>query len=177
MTLDQEFESLFRAYQQPITTYLMHLLGSPEQAEELSQDTFLRAYRALSRGVQPEHPKAWLYCIATRTATDYFRRARLRRWLPLWDADANPALRTADCAEAVADQLLVQSVLTKLKPHYRVPLVLHLCEGLSTTEIAEVLDISLSAVKMRLMRAREQFQTAYTNVTVQNREEAYGHGM
>jgi len=168
---DQEFEALFRAYQQPITAYLIHLLGSAEQGQELAQDTFLRAYSALARGVQVQYPTAWLYCIATHVASDHFRRARLFKWLPLWDSEDNPALCTADTTEAVADQLMVRSALARLKPPYRIPLVLHLCEGLSTAEIAEVVGISRDAVKMRLMRAREQFQQAFQDVSGQKLDE------
>jgi RNA polymerase sigma-70 factor, ECF subfamily len=162
----EEFETLFYAYQQPITSYLVNLVGDLERAEELAQETFLRLYRALEQGTRLEHPKAWLYCISTRIARDYFRRTRLLSWLPLWDADDDPRLRAADSTEAIADQMNVKSALASLKPEYRIPLLLHLCEGLSTLEIADVLGISQSAVKMRLSRARLQFQQAYDQVAV-----------
>jgi len=161
LTLDAEFEALFRAYQQPITAYLTHLLGDAERGAELAQETFLRAYRALARGVRVEHPKAWLYRIATNAANDHFRHARLVQWLPLLDDEHDPALHALDPTESVADRLDVQAALAQLAPKYRVPLVLHLCEGLPTAEIATVLGIRRGAVKMRLLRAREQFRRAY----------------
>jgi len=161
MTPDGEFEALFHAYQQPITTYLSHVTGNTEQAEDLAQDTFLRAYRALLRGEHVEHPKAWLYRIATNVANDRWRRARLLRWLPLLDNVYEPGLRAPNQAEDVAERLAVQSALARLQPGYRIPLVLHLCEGLSIAEIGEVLGISQGAVKMRLSRAREQFRQAF----------------
>ncbi|MDY6875301.1 MAG: hypothetical protein SWK90_03735 [Chloroflexota bacterium] len=65
MTPDAEFKALFRAYQQPITAYLSQLLSNAERGAYPAQETFLRAYRVLARGVQVEHPKEWLYCIAT----------------------------------------------------------------------------------------------------------------
>ena len=161
MTRHAEFESLLSAYQQPITAYLTNLLGDVEQGQELAQETFLRAYRALAAGVQLDHPKAWLYRIATNVARDAFRRARLVRWLRLHDIQDHPALRIPDPTDCVADQLAVRAALAHLRPAYRVPLVLHLCEGLSTLEIAEVLSLSQGAVKMRLSRAREQFRVAF----------------
>lgn len=171
----EEFETLFQAHQQSITSYLAHLTGDLERAEELAQDAFLRLYRGLERGMRLEHPRAWLYCIATHIARDYFRRRRLLQWLPLWDADTNPNLRTGDCTEAIGEQMSVRSALESLKVEYRIPLVLHLCEGLSTLEIAGVLGISQSAVKMRLARARQQFQNAYRTVARQDEEVSYGN--
>jgi RNA polymerase sigma-70 factor (ECF subfamily) len=165
MTPDAEFEAIFHAYQQPITTFLSHLTGNTEQAEDMAQDTFLRAYHALLRGEHVKHPKAWLYCIATNVAKDQWRRARLLRWLPLADDAPEPGLRVPDHAASAAEQLAVQSALTQLQPNYRVPLVLHLCEGLSITEISEVLGIKQGAVKMRLSRAREQFRQAFQQVS------------
>jgi RNA polymerase sigma-70 factor (ECF subfamily) len=160
VTLDTEFEDLLRAYQRPLTGYLCNLLGDDEQGKELAQETFLRAYRALARGLEVEHPKAWLYRIATNVANDHFRRARLVRWFPIQQVENEPALCMPDSTDCIADQLLVRSALARLSLDYRMPLVLHLCEGLSTVEIAEVLNISQGAVKMRLSRAREQFRRA-----------------
>ena len=163
MTLHSEFETLLHSYQQPITAYLCNLLGDEERGKELAQETFLRAYYALARGLKVGHPKAWLYRIATNAAKDEFRRARLIKWLPFQAVEHEPAMQVPDAADCVADQLLVRSALTKLSPAYRVPLLLHLGEGLSTTEIAEVLNLSQGAVKMRLSRAREQFRRALHN--------------
>ena len=163
MTLHTEFEDLLHAYQQPLTAYLCNLLSDEEQGKELAQDTFLRAYRALARGQQVTCPKAWLYRIATNVANDHFRRARLVKWLPLHQVEQHPALCEGDSTDGVADQLIVRDALTQLSPDYRVPLVLHLCENLSTAEIAEVMNLSQGAVKMRLSRAREQFRRIIHN--------------
>ena len=165
MTLHSEFETLLHSYQQPITAYLCQLLGDEERGQELAQETFLRAYRALARGQKVDHPKAWLYRIATNAAKDEFRRARLIKWLPFQTVEHEPALQVPDAADCVADQLLVRAALAKLSPDYRVPLLLHLGEGLSINEIAEVLNLSQGAVKMRLSRARQQFRRALSDGT------------
>lgn len=167
MTLDEEFEALFNTYQPAITAYLCHLVGDTERGQELAQETFMRAYRALARGTRVEHPRPWLYRIATNMARDHFRRTRLIRWLPLWDADRDPALRLSDPSDAAAERLAVQAALARLAPDYRIPLLLHLAEGLSTAEIAGVLGISRDAVKMRLCRAREQFRRAFQAMEVE----------
>lgn len=171
MTLEEQFQALFNTYQHAITAYLSNLLDDTDRAQELAQETFLRAYCALARGARVEHPRAWLYRIATNAARDHFRRARRVQWLPLRDGDCDPALPQSNPSEAVADRLVVQSALVRLAPEYRIPLLLHLSEGLSTAEIAAVLGISRDAVKMRLYRARERFRQTYRAINGQESEE------
>lgn len=154
---DEPFEALFRQYEQPICSYLARLTGDPGRAQELAQETFLRAYRALARGERWDNPRAWLYRVASRLATDDYRRRRLLCWLPLRDDHRDPA----PAVEPTAERLAVQAALAALPPRYRVPLVLYLCEERPVVEIAEALGLSVSAVKMRLSRARQMFRRAY----------------
>lgn len=197
-----DFEAIFLRFQAPITNFIYHLIGNREQANDLAQDVFVKAYRALLSGtvVQPGALSAWLYRIATNTTTDTLRRRRLISWLPLslFNEDrgigagvpsesggaANENFHGDDGASEnrsssvismyerggydggrfesrVADRELVERVFQQLPPKYAVCLWLYENDGLSCAEIAEVLNISASAVKMRLMRARERFIGLY----------------
>src|SRR5881398_3518143 len=80
-----DFEAIFLRFQGPITNFIYHLIGNREQAYDLAQDVFVKAYKALLGGtiVQPSALSAWLYRIAANTATDTLRRRRLISWLPL----------------------------------------------------------------------------------------------
>src|SRR5579871_6346344 len=80
-----DFEAIFLRYQGPITNFIYHLIGNREQAYDLAQDVFVKAYKALLNGtvVQPGALSAWLYRIAANTTTDSLRRRRLISWLPL----------------------------------------------------------------------------------------------
>lgn len=130
------------------------------RAQDLTQETFLRAYRALLKGERWDKPRAWLYRVASRLATDDYRRRRLLQWLPLWDADGSNS--QGQCIETqTAERLAVQSALKMLPPKYRVPLVLYVYEGYPVAKVAEILGLSVSAVKMRLSRARQMFRLAY----------------
>ena len=120
------------------------------------QETFLRAYRVLLRGEEWENPRAWLYRTASRLAIDAHRRTRLLQWLPLSGHEAAP-----DVATAGLGQSAVRAALDALPFKYRIPLVLYTCEGYSVAEVAGMLELSPSAVKMRLSRAREMFRQAY----------------
>ncbi|MHB1357420.1 MAG: RNA polymerase sigma factor [Anaerolineae bacterium] len=164
---DTLFESLFSSYRQPIYSYLYRLVGNLDPAEELLQDVFVNAYRALPRLADDANHKAWLYRIATNAARDFFRRQRLRRWLPLHDEEeTDEKSNTAEYTEQGEDinremSIEVQEALLKLPLTYREPLLLYSVHEMSTAEIARVLGIGNSAVKMRLMRAREQFKRVY----------------
>jgi RNA polymerase sigma-70 factor (ECF subfamily) len=135
------------------------------RAQELTQETFLRAYLSLSKGERWDNPRAWLYRVASRLATDDYRRRRFIQWLPLRDANGTDVQARGyeiDEVEATtAERLAVQAALGALPPKYRLPLVLYLYEECTVAEISETLDLSVSAVKMRLCRAREMFRRAF----------------
>ena len=197
-----DFEAIFLRFQGPITNFIYHLIGNREQAYDLAQDVFVKAYKALLNGtvVQPGALSAWLYRIAANTTTDTLRRRRLISWLPLSLFNEDRGIgagvlsdsggvasesfvannedgsdgRTSSISmyeragydggrfeNRVADREVVERVLKQLPQKYAVCLWLYENDGLSCAEIANVLNISASAVKMRLMRARERFITLY----------------
>lgn len=157
---DALFVELYNEFHQPIFGYLFRLLRDRARAEDAVQDAFAKAYRALGRLDGDANYRAWLYRIATNTAYDRLRRQRLISWFPLLDSGDDPALRYEqddDCEINVQ----VQQALEQLPVHYRAPLILYSIDGLSTDEIARVLGISRSSVKMRLLRARRMFIEAH----------------
>jgi RNA polymerase sigma-70 factor (ECF subfamily) len=149
---------LFRQYEGPICSYLAQLTGDLARAQELTQETFLRAYQALLKGQRWDNPRAWLYRVASRLATDDYRRRKLLQWLPLRAKQPHPA---PGIGASTAERLAVQAALDKLSPRYRIPLLLYVDQEWTVAEVAEALGLSVSAVKMRLSRAREKFRRAY----------------
>src|SRR5579883_474359 len=199
-----DFEAIFLRFQVPITNFIYHLIGNREQAYDLAQDVFVKAYKALLGGtvVQPGALSAWLYRIAANTTTDTLRRRRLISWLPLSLFNEDRGIGAGVLSDSggvasesftsnnedgagearsnsissfyerggydggrfenrVADREIVERIFKQLPPKYAVCLWLYEHDGLSCAEIAEVLGISASAVKMRLMRARERFITLH----------------
>jgi len=197
-----DFEAIFVRFQGPITNFIYHLIGNREQAYDLAQDVFVKAYKALLNGtvVQPGALSAWLYRIASNTTTDTLRRRRLISWLPLSLFNEDRGIGAGVISEAggassenfssnnedgegksssitamyerggydggrfenrVADREIVERLFQQLPPKYAVCLWLYENDGRSCAEIAEFLHISPSAVKMRLMRARERFAALY----------------
>jgi len=199
-----DFETIFLRFQGPITNFIYHMIGNREQACDLAQDVFVKAYKALLGGtvVQPGALSAWLYRIASNTTTDTLRRRRLISWLPMSlfnedrgigagvlsdsggaasdgfnsnNDDGSSDGRSGSISSLyergsydggrfenrVADREIVERIFRELPPKYAVCLWLYENDGLSCAQIAETLNISASAVKMRLMRARERFITLY----------------
>jgi RNA polymerase sigma-70 factor (ECF subfamily) len=154
-----DFEAIFIRFQLPITNFIAHTIGNREQAFDLAQDVFVKAYKSLLGGTTiPQRAlAAWLYRIAANTITDTLRRQHLIAWLPL----NQDSFEGGRFEERVADRQIIERVLWGMSPKYSTCLLLYEHEGLSCPEIAEVLHINLSAAKMRLVRSRKQFLTLY----------------
>ncbi len=159
---DTQIEALYTDYSRAVLAHLKRLVSDHEVAEDLCQETFIKALRAWNRRDTNASVTAWLYRIATNTAYDHLRRRRLIRFSPL--ADAEYSVYGSNNIESHLDeQEPVRHALAQLPAMYRLPLVMHSCDGRSTREIADALGCSNSAVKTRLFRARERFREVYQN--------------
>ncbi|MFN8501669.1 RNA polymerase sigma factor [Kouleothrix sp.] len=155
---DDAFAALMERHQAALFRYLRGLLGDPEQARDLLQETFLRAFRAIGSLDQPGMLRSWLFRIAHNQALSALRRRRLVGWLPLpiglRSAAPEPdrhAIASAHVAEALA----------RVPPQQRAPLLLHLVAGFSYAEVAALLGLSEGTVRMRISRGRAAFRAAY----------------
>ncbi len=156
------FERIYDEYKTPIYNYIYHLVGNRELADDLAQDTFLKAFKALPKMDASLKLSAWLYRIATNTAYDALRRRKLIAWMSWQDMDREPAdVDSADPQETIGTSELVQAALRRMPRHYRAALLLYTQEGFSYAEIATTLHIAESGVKMYLSRARHSFREHY----------------
>ncbi len=151
---------LFDCHHSAIFAYLYRLCGAREWAEDLLQETFLRAFNARQRLPHVANRRAWLYRIATNVAFTALRRQRRFIWLP-WRHTDDPALSRPDAGEQVGRGNAVERALATLPPDQRALLLLHNHHGFSMSELAEALAIREGAVRTRLCRARERFRRAY----------------
>jgi len=156
---DDLLERLYLEYHRPIVNYLYRMVGDSEQAEELAQDVFVRAYGGLARLEENSNYRAWLYRIATNLAYDTLRRRRLVRWFSLRETDQDE--RVTQGPDRLAEHQAIQQALMRVPETYRSALVLFSVQGYAVKEIAESLGISEGAVKTRLSRAREMFRKAF----------------
>lgn len=161
-----DFATIFEQYRSRIYRYLCHLVHDAELAEDLAQETFLKAYRALSQKSRPENMSAWLYAIASNTAFSALRRRKLIAWLP-FHGNAEVARKAARSSHEarLGERELVAQALAKLPERDAACLLLHFEQGLSCAEVAEVLGMSPTAAKTRLYRARAAFCRAYQGLS------------
>lgn len=151
------FERLFDRYHAPILNYVHRMVGDRATAEDLTQDVFIKAYKALPQTDPQLAFKAWLYRIATNTAISHLRRQKVVKWVPfLTDHASEESLE-----RTVTRKHDVEAALAKLPKHYAAVLLLRHYQGLSLLETAAALDITENAAKLRLFRARKAFAEAY----------------
>jgi RNA polymerase sigma-70 factor (ECF subfamily) len=137
------------------------MVGNPEQAQDLTQDTFVKAYRALPNVKELILP-AWLYRIATNTALDALRHRKLIAWLPFQPGDDDRyRAPERDLGGEMAESEMVRQSLLALTPRQRACLLLRTRDGLSIDEICAAMKMSRDAVKATLYRGKERFRTAY----------------
>ena len=159
------FSDVVDRYQAPVQRYIYRLTGDYELARDLTQNTFIQAYKSIMKTDSPLSFKAWLYRIATNNVWQNHRKKKL---LPLlrFDDHAETDKSTGDIQSSSSDEkMAIQAVLVKIPPEQRTCLVLHLVEGFKYREIAQTIGISEDAVRMRVGRGKEAFQRLYKGGT------------
>jgi RNA polymerase sigma-70 factor, ECF subfamily len=148
-------EALFQEYQPQVYALCCRLLGTADDAHDATQSAFIKVFRELPRFRRDSSLRTWIYRIAVNEAIDLLRRRKRA-------ASYDPTLfEIREAERSPVERMAVWEILARLKPHHRVVLTLRFWEGLSYEELAAVLNISLSAVKMRLKRAKEEFRSCY----------------
>ena len=155
---------LVRRYQRPVFSVLLRVVRRAEDAEDLTQETFVRMFRALDR-YDPERPfTAWLFTIATRIGIDHLRRRRIQTFsLTVSEPGSteehtldveDPGLKPDEVALHAEEQKWADDLIDSLPEHYRIVVLLRHQQELSYEEIAEALNLPLGTVKARIHRAR-----------------------
>lgn len=161
------FEALVRQYQARVVNYAMAVVRDRGEAEDVAQETFIRAFRSLRRFRGDSSFKTWLYTIATNTArTALERRGRRER---VGDRSLDDETRSQGAADVPsgrpdAEAVLVtrdaiDRALAELPDTLREAVVLRDVEGLDYKEIAEVIGVPIGTVESRIFRARQRLRT------------------
>lgn len=154
------FGRLVEAYQGPVFNLCYRMLGHPEEAADAAQETFVRIYAKLHT-YQPERKLAsWVLSIASHYCIDRLRRHHGA----MLSLDEEPVAAVLASQQIGPEESVIQNetrdevqrAVSRLEPAYRIPLILRYWYNLSYAEIAEVMGLTVQAVKSRLHRARQQ---------------------
>jgi RNA polymerase sigma-70 factor (ECF subfamily) len=148
----QAFDSLVRAHGPAVYRVALRMLGDPVDAEDAAQDAFLQAWRSLRTFRGESGFSTWMYRIVTNRCLNQLERRRETEQLEEGAPSERPGPEQVVVARS--EFALVRKAVDELTPEQRAVFVLREFEGCTYEEIAGVLDISASAVKSRLHRAR-----------------------
>jgi len=158
---ERAFGKLVERYESKVYSLAMKMLRNPEDAEDVLQDTFLRAYRGIKSFQGNSTFSTWIYRITANSALMRLRKKQLPT-VSIDDADERETpINIADWSPGPVEQLLTQETqkamdeaIAALPPEFKQVFILRDVEELSNAEVAEILDLSVAAVKSRLHRAR-----------------------
>lgn len=150
------FSELVTRYQDRVYRFLLRLTRSQDDARDLTQDTFMRAYQGIDRWRPDALFRTWLFRIARNVAFDRLRRDKRVEFVELdEDVDiADPAAGPETIVETAQRYRLLEAALERLPAEHREILLLREIEEMSYDDIAQVLDLQIGTVKSRIARAR-----------------------
>lgn len=160
------FEPLLTAYEKGVYNLCLRMVRNPADAEDLVQETFLKAYRGIAGYRGESKFSVWLYRIASNLCLDFLRQQKRRPTAPLTVEDEDGDLRETELADGrlQPERLLEQKLtgdslrrgLDALPPEFRQVLLLRELQGLSYEEIGGILGLESGTVKSRIFRARKK---------------------
>ena len=172
------YRELIRRYERPIFSLLYRMVRDRELAEDLAQETFVKALNAIE-SYRPEFKfSSWIFKIANNAAIDHLRR----RELDTLSLEGSPHAETPDAIEATALQIgarqespldavearelggQIEVAIARLRPEYRSCILLRHVEGRAYEEIAEILGLPLGTVKTYIHRARNELRQALAHL-------------
>ena len=173
---------LYEQYKRPIHSYTYRLLGNQEDADDVTQEVFVRACTSWGGLYERENLSAWLYRIATNLCVDMLRRRKRISWRSLTSHsgqddrfesasdDGSYLLPDSGGIPEVAEREHIRQALANMPAEYAVSLVLSAAQGIPYQEIATILSISPNAAATRISRAKRMFVEQYQRISQQGVE-------
>ena len=175
---DGTLSVLYEQFRRPIHSYVYRLLGDVEDADDVTQEVFVRACISWNGLYERNRLSAWLYRIATNLCVDILRRRKRITWWPLsyrnpreerFDDgaidDGDWLLPDSGGIPEIAERELIRQALACIPEEYAVALVLSAAQGVPYHEVAKILGISANAAATRISRAKRMFVEAYQRLS------------
>jgi RNA polymerase sigma-70 factor (ECF subfamily) len=168
------YDDLVKRYQERIYATVYHMTSNHEDANDLAQDSFIKAFQALKSFKGGSSFYTWLYRIAVNKTINFLKQRKNRMHMSLNDLDFNTE-NNPDLVALISDktprrdaglkelQEKLNAAMLKLSEPHRVVVVLHDVQGMSHEEVAQVMDCNIGTVRSRLFYARQQLQSLLTD--------------
>ena len=161
------FEHLVEEHSREIFSYLWRMTQNTEDAEDLLQDTFLRAYKAYPKLEHHQYLRAWLYKIATNVAHSFHTRNQHRNTnTDFEENEISASTSTADLVQVRLDLQAVKTAVEALPKKQRAALIMHKFQALSYREISDALDIQEDAARANVYQAMKKLRTQFAEKEV-----------
>jgi RNA polymerase sigma-70 factor, ECF subfamily len=171
-----DFGMLYEKFKRPVHSYIYRLLGSHEDADDLTQEVFTRAYVAWNDLYDRENLSSWLYRIATNLCIDQIRRRKRISWWPLvrrnhageqLNGDEEISYLPPDTGgiPEIAEREHIRLALANIPADYAIVLVLSAAQGVPYQEIGKIVGISPNAAATRISRAKRLFAEQYQRLS------------
>ncbi len=155
--MNNSVETVYRDFHSKLRSFTLRQVSDPDLADDILQDVYVRIHSHIHDLRDTDRLESWIFQVTRNAITDHFRRSRPQAELP--DSLPAPLEEEPDTAAELASS--IGEMLRCLPPKYRQALELTDLQGLSQTELAEKLGISLSGAKSRVQRAREKLKEAF----------------
>ncbi len=157
----ESFAELVKRYLKPVYNFIRRYIGNREDAEDITQEAFLKAFKNIKKFNPDKNFKVWLFVIAKNTAFDRLKKKKPLVFSQLQNEDGESIIEEIADAAPLPDEIFARKELTKelesildiLPPSDRAILTLHYSDGLTFEEIAEILGKPMNTVKSRHRRA------------------------
>ena len=179
------FEELILKHEKIVYNLALRMMNHSEDAMDISQEVFLKAYRSLANFDERSAFSTWLYRITHNTCIDEIRKRKGKQTYSLEEdlesEDGSMQRQVADAGDTPEESLMrkeekseILRALDTLSEEHKAAIILRDVKGMSYEEIAEILDLSLGTVKSRINRARNQLKTEILKIREQN-EKSFRH--
>jgi RNA polymerase sigma-70 factor (ECF subfamily) len=171
-----DFGMLYEKFKRPVHSYIYRLLGSYEDADDLTQEVFTRAYVAWNDLYDRDNLSSWLYRIATNLCIDQLRRRKRISWWPLarrnhlgeqFNGDEEISYLPPDTGgiPEIAEREHIRLALANMPSEYAIVLVLSAAQGVPYQEVGKIVGISPNAAATRISRAKRLFAEQYQRLS------------
>lgn len=157
---DAEYNSCVDKYLKMVYRISFHYFGNREDAEDVSQDVFLKLYSHNTKFESEEELKAWLIRVTTNTCHSYFRNPFRKRKTEIDEKEIENTVGSSSSEQEIINRKVVMDAVMSLPERYRIVVYLYYYEEYSICQISNTLNIKETTIQTRLSRAREKLKSA-----------------